>query len=307
MPNALRCLAVCLLLLVVPAAHADVDAQTAWRLLDYIAVDYPEAVQGGQVVNAGEYAEMTEFPIGARTPGRAAGDSNSRMLLQAEQLQAAIAGKAAPETVAGLARTLAAGLLAAYPVPLAPTAAVDLTHAPAVYSTWRELPWRIRRRDGPAALALTRTDRFHGRSAGRPAQCLALYQVIEQGLEGTGMASYATLPAADRWALSFYIGQFAYPADLAAQGERLWDNDKALRQQFPDMGTLTQITPAKLASEVGEANARALTAYLRRQPQAVQAEPEGSLTLARGRLAESVEAYAAGDQRAPRPCVVRLP
>src|SRR3546814_7714900 len=37
------------------------DVQTAWRLLDYMAVDYGGAVSGGQVKSASEYAEMTEF------------------------------------------------------------------------------------------------------------------------------------------------------------------------------------------------------------------------------------------------------
>lgn len=239
MPNALRCLAVCLLLLVVPAAHADVDAQTAWRLLDYVAVDYPEAVQDGQVVNAGEYAEMTEFSASVRERLAAlpATPQQPQLLLKAEQLQAAIAAKAAPETVAGLARALAAELLAAYPVPLAPTATVDMTRAPALYQQHcASCHGASGAGDGPAALALDPPPiDFTDAARADQRSVFALYQVIEQGLEGTGMASYATLPAADRWALSFYIGQFAYPADLAPQGEHLWDNDTALRQQFPDI------------------------------------------------------------------------
>ncbi len=37
------------------------DVQTAWRLLDYVAVDYNGAVEGGRIKSAAEYAEMTEF------------------------------------------------------------------------------------------------------------------------------------------------------------------------------------------------------------------------------------------------------
>src|SRR5690606_20416314 len=124
--------------------------------------------------------------------------------------------------------------------------------------------------------------------------------VIEQGLEGTSMVSYAHLPSEDRWALSFYIGQYAYPDELAAQGERLWDGNEELRALFPDLATLTQVTPAALAQSIGEEDAKALTAHLRRQPEVVQAKPEGSLALARSRLAESTQAYAASDQRKAR-------
>lgn len=43
-------------------AHAETaDVQTAWRLLDYMAVDYGGAVSDGKVKSASEYSEMTEF------------------------------------------------------------------------------------------------------------------------------------------------------------------------------------------------------------------------------------------------------
>ncbi len=305
MSNALRCLAVLLLMFFASPALAEVDAQTAWRLLDYVAVDYPEAVQGGQVVNDGEYAEMTEFAesVRARLTALPATAEQPRLIQQAEQLQAAIAQKAAPETVAGLARSLAGELLVAYPMPLAPASGMlDLTHAGTLYQQHcASCHGAAGAGNGPAAIALNPPPiDFTDETRARQRSVFALYQVIEQGLEGTAMTSYATLPAADRWALSFYIGQFAYPADLVADGERLWNRDSALRQQFPNLGALTQITPATLSARVGEDNARALTAYLRRQPQAVQPRFDGSLALARARLADSVKAYEAGNQPAAR-------
>ena len=36
------------------------EAQVAWRLLDYLAVDYAGAVTNGEIKNAAEYAEMIE-------------------------------------------------------------------------------------------------------------------------------------------------------------------------------------------------------------------------------------------------------
>ena len=50
------------------AAHAQTtDVQTAWRLLDYMAVDYGGAVSGGRVKSPSEYAEMTEFAASVST------------------------------------------------------------------------------------------------------------------------------------------------------------------------------------------------------------------------------------------------
>ena len=68
-PNASRRLLLLLILAcaavfaAVPARAATVadEVQTSWRLLDYIAVDYREAVRGGRIVNQLEYDEMVEF------------------------------------------------------------------------------------------------------------------------------------------------------------------------------------------------------------------------------------------------------
>lgn len=288
-----------------PASHeVNQDAQTAWRLLDYIAVDYPVAVQGGQVMSEAEYAEMREFSaaVSERLDALPPSDGQTRLKEDAKGLQRAIESKTAPEEVASLARGLAGELLAAHPMPLAPPDAPDLARAADLYQQHCASCHGVTGAgDGPAAVGLDPPAiDFTDGSRARERSVFALYQVIEQGLEGTGMASYAHMPSADRWALSFYIGQYAYPDQLAAQGQRLWDGDEELRAQFPDLGTLTQITPATLAQRIGEEDAKAITAYLRSQPQVVQAKPEGSLALARSRLAESTQVYAAGDQRKAR-------
>ena len=62
----LRSIALLLLVIAgvgVPAQAATTaqEVQTSWRLLDYIGVDYREAVASGKVVNQLEYDEMVEF------------------------------------------------------------------------------------------------------------------------------------------------------------------------------------------------------------------------------------------------------
>ena len=57
----LRSFLAVLLLFATGVAFANPQVQTIWRLLDYVAVDYPEAVQDGAVVNQLEYDEMLEF------------------------------------------------------------------------------------------------------------------------------------------------------------------------------------------------------------------------------------------------------
>jgi len=293
-----------LVLLLVPATGAMAqtwsgDVQTAWRLLDYIAVDYAGAVSHGEVSSPSEYAEQGEFAatVTARIAGLPATPDKPALVTGAGQLRQAIADKAEPAQVAAIAHRLAASLLAAYPVPLAPGKAPDLARGAVLYGQQCAACHGARGDGhGPAAatlptapIAFTDIDRARQRSV------FALYQVITQGLDGTPMPAFDALPTDDRWALAFYAGHFAFSPGAAAEGERLWTSDPSLHASIPDLKTLTGTTPAALESRLGTAKADALMAYLRQHPEALmpQASP-GSLALVRGRLAESLAAYRAG-------------
>src|SRR3954469_19936666 len=112
----------CLLAFATPAAAQQGDVQTSWRLLDYLAVDYPGAVKSGRVVSASEYREMSEFAGSVRERIGALPEkpAKAKLVAGADALKAAIGRKASPGEVATLAHGLAAQLIAAYPVPLAP-------------------------------------------------------------------------------------------------------------------------------------------------------------------------------------------
>ena len=277
------------------------SVQTSWRLLDYVAVDYGEAVRGGQVVNQFEFAEMREFStavaeqIGALPPTPA----KSSLVQRAAALQQAIARHAEPAAVATQARQLGADLLAAYPVTLAPRAAPDLARGAALYAENCASCHGARGAgDGPLARGLEPPPiDFTDRGRARERSSFAFYQVINQGLEGTAMQSFAHLPEADRWALAFHSGRFAYPVSLAAAGRQVWESDASLRTRIPDLAALAGLTPATLARDIGEERAAAVIAYLRSNPSAITAPAgAGSLNVARQLLQRSLETYRAGDR-----------
>ena len=276
-------------------------AETAWRLLDYIAVDYPGAISGGRVISAAEYAEMREFStsVRARISALPAHEAQPRLLAASSVLISAVEARETPDTVARQARRLADELLAAYPTPLAPQAIPDLPRGAALYAEQCAVcHGATGRGDGPGAarleppaIAFTDRDRASERSL------FGLYQVIGQGLDGTAMPSFAHLSAENRWALAFYVGGFAYPEETGGAGERAWRDDPALRAAVPDLEALTQATPAALAARLGEPRANAVVAYLRSHPEALAVGGTDGLDLARHRLAESLAAYRAGDAR----------
>ena len=278
------------------------SAQVAWRLLDYLAVDYAGAVKDGHVVSASEYAEMSEFSASVRDrladlPGTAV---KPQLVQEADDLKAAIARKAPPAEVADRAHRLGGELLKAYPTPLAPTTAPDLARGAALYvENCAACHGTSGNADGPNAKGLDpKPVAFSDVTRARQRSVFGLYQVIGQGLDGTAMPSFAQLPAQDRWALAFYVGRFAFDDAQAQSGERIWKQDPGLRARFANLQTLSQTSPSALAGDIGEDRARQVTAYLRRHPEAVGTQGVGSLSIARTKLAQSLVAYKAGDRKA---------
>ena len=281
-------------------ASPDAEVRQTWKLLDYIAVDYPEAVEDGAIINEFEYAEMQEFAATAYGSIAALPDNENLagLLAQTEQLRAAIEAMAAPAEVAALSREVADSLLAAFPVPVAPTALPDLARGAAVYA---EQCASCHGLEGfgnglaaegldPPPIAFTDPARARERSL------FSLYEVVTQGLEETSMVSYRdVLSEEDRWAVAFYAGTLSFTPQQRQHGEALWQSDEAIRVQFPNIEALARTTESGLAGGVGDETARAVMAYLRSDARAVEQDTQGLLAVARARLTESFEAYAAGD------------
>ena len=291
-----------LFVLAVPAlSRAAAPEQTAWRLLDYVAVDYVEAVRDGRVFNEAEYAEMLEFSRTAqelisKLPVKPA---RSSLIRSADQLRTAIAAKAPSAQVANLARGLARSLLAAYPVPLSPSTPPDLARGAALYATRCASCHGVNGDGkGPAAAGLDPPPiAFTDAERARQRSLFALQQVIEQGIDGTAMPSSPDLSSADRWALAFHVGRLGYGAETARAGERLWPRSSASKAAIPDLETLAQLTPDALGAKIGQADADAVMAYLRGNPTKAFGRDPGTLDAARRGVAATVVAYQTGDRR----------
>jgi len=292
-----------LLSLTPAAAAAGEDVQTAWRLLDYVAVDYGGAVENGKVVSASEYAEMREFAVTvdekvAALPSTAA---KPGLVAESRAFKALIERKAPSGDVAAAARSLGARLLAAFPVPLGPRQAPDLVRGATLFQqscaschgATGEANTPMARQLDPPPIAFADRARASQRSP------FALYQVINQGIEGTAMQSFAQLPDQDKWGLAYRASSFAYPEALAQEGKRLWDSDPALRSKIPDLNALSSLSEAQLAEQIGRDKAGPVIAYLRSSPVAVIAKVS-SLAITRERLEQSLAAYRAGNHEAAK-------
>ena len=293
-------LSLALLLACTPATAAgNGDVQTTWQLLDYLAVDYGGAVKDGKVISASEYAEMREFSASAadKIAGLPANPAKAQLVAEGKRFAALIEAKASPADVSSAAHALGQHLLAAYPVPLGPRQAPDLARGDQLFQqncaschgAKGDAQTAMARQLNPPPIAFADRDRARQRSP------FALYQVINQGLEGTAMQSFAQLPDADKWALAFRASRFAYPDALVSAGQRIWTGDPAVRSAVPDLNALSSLSESQLARDIGAGKAGPVIAYLRANPDVLVAKTS-TLSVARSRLNESLAAYRGGNR-----------
>ncbi|HWM68404.1 MAG TPA: cytochrome c/FTR1 family iron permease [Steroidobacteraceae bacterium] len=282
-----------------PAAR-EVDVRQLWQLIDYVAVDYGGAVSQGRVVSEGEYAEMREFTQNAEEQSHALPLSSSQQAIAAAvaDLRAAVDRKADGPEVARLAQIANGLLLSAYPIPVAPKVLPDLAHGQKLYAkTCASCHGAAGNGDGPGAATLDpKPIAFTDPKRARTRSLMALYQAVSQGVSGTSMPGFAASSEEDRWALAFYVGTLSQDDSMRARGQQLWQTDRSLKALFPDMAAVTMTTEEAAARATSADTARAITAYLRSHPTAIEAGEPSGLALARRRLKESLEALHAGNR-----------
>src|SRR3569623_1224129 len=117
------------------AQNTPATTQALLHALDYIAVDYPHVIKNGEIVNADEYAEQQEFAQQSvklidQLPAR---PDKAALVRSAHELKDAIDQHMPGPAVQRQARDLAATVIRAYQVNVAPAAVPSLSVGTAVY------------------------------------------------------------------------------------------------------------------------------------------------------------------------------
>jgi high-affinity iron transporter len=291
------------LLLFLPFAAPAQEAQTILHLLDYIGVDYPEAVEDGQIKNADEYKEMQEFTtqVSSRVGALPENPAKKDLASQASSLEQLVKQKAAPPAVAAASGKLRWAIVEAYNLRLAPRIAPDIARGEALYATHcTACHGATGEGNGPAAKGLEPPpSNFHDLARMAQRSAYGLYNTITLGVEGTSMASFKQLDEQDRWALAFHVANLGIPAARLREGERLWQAGQA-RALFSDLGPVATLSTDEMRERHGEAAAR-VQDYLRAHPTVLRPAP---LAFSRQKLAEAADAYQRGERAAARDAAI---
>jgi high-affinity iron transporter len=277
------------------ATAAD-PAQTIVHVLDYVGVDYAEAVENGNVKNADEYKEMVDFAGQVRSllDGLPANAALAALKGDAARLAARIDAKAPPAEIAQQAAALRRAVIRAYDLQIAPKTAPDMAAAMPLYQAHcAGCHGAQGRGDGIAGQKLDPApSNFHDRERMSQRSVYGLYNTITLGVAGTGMAPFAQLSEGERWALAFLAAGLGIDEASRTKGEQLWRAGRG-HDAFPDLGPVATLSAQEVRQRHGE-DAVAVQAYLVRQPQALAAARPSPLQFARATLAKSVAAYRQG-------------
>tara|TARA_R110002096_G_scaffold195693_2_gene378368 strand:- start:7229 stop:9151 length:1923 start_codon:yes stop_codon:yes gene_type:complete len=271
------------------------SAQSIVAALDYVAIDYPEAVQAGAVVNAVEYAEQREFLTTVNELLFTLPPKTERqdLLSQAQALASLINRRAPSDKVASGSRRLVANLIEAYDVVTAPIFVPAPGSVASLYAEQCSVcHGDSGRGDGLAGFALDPSPtNFHDVGRARQRSLYGLYSTLTLGVTGTGMPSFSSLTENQRWSLAFYVAGLRDDQDAIALGKGLWD-DNAWRDTLPSLANFTSRTPAEMEANMELPSP--VLAYLRRHPEALTDSSGDPIQRTIAGLRDVVSAYRSG-------------
>lgn len=240
----------------VAAAQESRPLERLAALADYVAADYAGAVQDGRVVVESEYDEQRGLVGEARaiaaTLTPSPGHEAARAALDAEvqRLVADVDRKAPEAVVVADCRAVRKRLYDDYGLVLAPLAPPSEDRARVIF---HGACAQCHGDDGRAQTAQARALKppplsfLDEERMSRISPALA-FHALTFGIANTGMASYETVPASDRWSLAFYVVSLRHRARDLAAGERAFAAAHA--PIAPTASRLAGLSDAQLADQL---------------------------------------------------------
>jgi high-affinity iron transporter len=271
------------------------NAEVILHSLNYIGIDYPDAVTNGKITNKEEYEEQLEFAGQVKALLKAEGAKD--LLPAADRLLDAIKTRQPAARIRALTQQISQQVVKRFKVTTAPRRTPDLQHARQLYTqNCLGCHGTSGGGDGPLARGLTPapTDFTEwGRQSERT--LYSLFSTITQGVDGTAMRAFSNLNARDRWALAFYVGSFMFTDAQRHQGASLWQAGQH-PASLGKLKSLSTTAPAHIKRTLGN-DGLAILAFLRSKPSALEALHPAPLQTARIRMEASFAAAMKGDRK----------
>ncbi len=271
------------------------DIQQLLQLIDYVGVDYGEAVSDGVVINPGEFEEMQDFSQGIvqQINDLPEGQARASLTAMGARLVKGVADMSDPKDIRAITAEMRQAIIDGYKVTVIPRQAPDLPRGAQLYSEHCAGCHGVNGAgDGPLAKGMQPPPiDFTDRERYAQRNLYGLYNTTTQGVPDTAMKPFHEMSADDRWSLAFYVGQLAV-SETERSGATSDFSDPALAP-LQDIRQLTVLTPAEAEQKFGPEGDH-LMAYLRANPAALFSN-RSPLEFSLHRLDDVVAAYRIGD------------
>lgn len=283
------------------AANEQQGVRRIVALLDYVAADYGGAVNNGVITSETEYREQLAFLQEAkeRLAGLPAGSDNTRVNVDAAIDEAArlASSRAATSEVGDATRRARALLVTGYDVHLGPTLAPSAKRGRVLYSqSCATCHGPTGGGDGPAAATLQPRPRsFRDPEITATLSPVRAFSALTDGVPGTAMVAFSSLPDADRWSLAFHVTALRHDPNAVERGRVVVDAAPALAAldyaTLADLRDVDLLERIRLAGVPDADRARALAFLRALAPYQVR----GSIDDVRRSLTSAKTAYTRGD------------
>ena len=192
------------------AQQNDTNAETVIHLLDYIARDYPEGVQNGEVVNEQEYSEMLEFSAQAyelTELGTFLPQKEQNLLTDLKKLKIRIQEKKPENEIGDLARLIRNNIIQITGIQTAPSLWPDAKQGKKSYMmNCASCHGANGHGNGEMGEGLDPAPtNFNDMELMRQVSPFQAYNTIKLGVTGTSMRAFSELNEDELWNLAFYI------------------------------------------------------------------------------------------------------
>tara|TARA_R110002073_G_scaffold36281_1_gene105622 strand:+ start:1750 stop:3669 length:1920 start_codon:yes stop_codon:yes gene_type:complete len=268
------------------------------QLIDYVGIDYQEAISNSEIINASEYAEMLEFSatIEMSASKLTASPAAASIQIQANQLKKLIGEKASTDQVMMLTSLMRSTIIKSYDLAVTPDREPDLQRGKILYKeSCAACHGQEGSGNGPLAEGLEpRPTNFRDLSRYSQRSLYGLFNTITYGVEGTAMGDFSTLTNTDRWDLTAYLGQIAVQEETVRKGKEVWQQLKHKTGPV-NIRSFTTLSPNEAAKEWE--NGYELMTYLRRSPEGLFSKDETPIMFAQNMTKASYKAYKNGQRK----------
>lgn len=221
---------------------ASPEAERLLSILNYISRDYSRAVESeGHVTSDFEYEEMKNFCVEVeRFSKRLKMDQSFES--QVSVLKQQVDQKKAPKDVQTLTRSMSEKVIELHKIVMAPKVQPNLHQGKKIYESSCALCHGLKGdADTPVAKQLEpKPTSFVDPLRMNSLSPYQAFQTLTHGVEGTSMASFASLSESDRWALAAFVFTFRHKkSEPSAPAHVAWQTafglkDEELLEQFKE-------------------------------------------------------------------------